>query len=95
MKGNHSVKNRRHKAALIVGICLGCFHLLWALLVVIFSEKAVLPVALWIPFAPPIDFAIPFDVTTAPMLFAASFAFGYLTAWLGIFLWDRVAEKSD
>jgi hypothetical protein len=69
--------------------------LLWALLVVIFSEKAVLPVALWIPFAPPIDFSIPFDVTTAPMLFAASFAFGYLTAWLGIFLWDRVAEKSD
>ncbi len=79
-----------NKAGLVVGLILGGWHLLWALLVAVGLAQLLVDFIFWIHFFQRIIVVEPFDFTRALILVAVTTAIGYAIGYVFSVLWNRL-----
>jgi hypothetical protein len=79
-----------NKAGLVVGLILGGWHLLWALLVAAGFAQMLVDFIFWIHFFQRIIVVEPFDITRAFILVAVTAAIGYVIGYVFGVLWNRL-----
>jgi hypothetical protein len=81
-----------HKAGLVLGVLLGGWHLLWALLVAIGWAQPVIDFIFWIHFIKPIYVIGPFSAGVALLLVGVTAVLGYAFGHILGALWNRVHQ---
>jgi hypothetical protein len=79
-----------NKAGLVVGLILGGWHLLWALLVAVGLAQMLVDFIFWIHFFQRIIVVESFDIVRALILVAVTAAIGYVIGFVFGMLWNRL-----
>jgi hypothetical protein len=83
----------QHKAGLMLGVILGGWHLLWAIVVAVGWGQPLLDFVLWMHFIK-LGFAIDtFSIGRALTLIAVTTAIGYCGGGLGALIWNRLHPR--
>jgi hypothetical protein len=75
------------KAGLTLGITLGTFHLMWALLVASGWAQPVIDFIFWLHFIRPVYIVAPFDPAVALALVAVTSVAGFASAFVFGLIW--------
>jgi hypothetical protein len=79
--------------ALIFGLFMAGFHLLWALLIMLGAAQAFLDWAFWLHMIKNPYMVMPFSFTTALWLLIVTFLVGYVGGWFFALIWNKVHKK--
>lgn len=79
-----------HTIGLIVGILLGVWHAIWALLVMVGMAKPLLDFIYGIHFLSNPFIIRPFDMTTAVTLVVVTAGIGYVIGWAFAAIWNML-----
>ncbi|MDE2025663.1 MAG: hypothetical protein KGJ07_04170 [Patescibacteria group bacterium] len=77
------------KTALVVGLFVGGFHLLWSVLVLLGFGQPLLDFIYWLHFLANPFIVAPFDITRALLLIIVTFLVGYTGGWCFALLWNK------
>jgi hypothetical protein len=78
------------KAGLALGVTLGTFHLMWALLVASGWAQPVVDFLFWLHFIKPVYTVAPFDPSIALLLVAVTAAAGFFGAFIFSLIWKAL-----
>ena len=79
-----------NKVGLVLGVFLGVWHSLWALLVALGWAQTVLDFVFWMHFLKPAYVVGSFDGSTALVLIGITASIGYATGFVFGVLWNRL-----
>lgn len=78
------------KAGLALGVTLGTFHLMWALLVASGWAQPVVDFLFWLHFIKPVYTVAPFDPSIALLLVAVTAIAGFFGALIFSLIWKAL-----
>ncbi len=81
---------RPHRAALVLAILLGSWHLVWAALVAAGWAQPLIDFIFWIHFIRPVYVVEKFDVGIALLLIGVTAAIGYVVGGCFAILWNKL-----
>lgn len=84
--------NRPNKVALLFGLLIGGWHLLWALLVLVGWAQALIDFVFWAHMIQPIYVVKPFDPAAAAALILITFITGYVLGFIGALIWNNLHQ---
>ena len=84
--------NPKH-VGLVIGVLIGGWHLVWALLVLIGWAQPILDFIFWAHMIDPVYFGKPFDSAAAVALIAITTVIGYGFGFLGVVIWNRLHRR--
>ena len=79
-----------NQAGLALGVFLGCWHLLWSLLVAFHWAQPLVDFLFWIHFIKPVYVIEAFHVGRAVILILVTSAIGYVSGLCFAVLWNRM-----
>ena len=79
-----------NKVGLVVGALIGCWHLLWSLLVLFGLAQPVIDFIFWAHMIQPIYVIKPFSFLAAITLIAITAVTGYTFGYIGAVIWNRL-----
>ena len=79
-----------NKVGLVIGALIGGWHVVWSLLVVIGWAQPILDFVFWAHMIKPVYFVKPFNPAAAAALIVITAVIGYLFAFLGAIIWNRL-----
>jgi hypothetical protein len=79
-----------NRAALILAILLGGWHLLWSVLVAVGLAQPLINFIFWIHFIRPVYMIERFDIGVALLLIGVTAAIGYAIGWSFAVLWNKL-----
>jgi len=79
-----------HRAALIVAILLGGWHLMWSILVAVGWAQPLIDFIFWIHFIRPVYVIERFNLGIALLLIAVTAGIGYAIGWSFAVLWNKL-----
>ncbi|HLW35165.1 MAG TPA: hypothetical protein VKS98_05855 [Chthoniobacterales bacterium] len=83
-----------HKVGFVIGALIGGWHVLWALLVLIGWAQPIIDFIFWAHMIEPIYRIKAFDSKAAVTLIAVTAAIGYVSGFIGAFIWNRLHRRS-
>lgn len=81
-----------HRAALIVAILLGGWHLVWSILVAVGWAQPLIDFIFWIHFIRPVYVIERFNTGIALVLIAVTAGIGYVIGWCFAVLWNKLQK---
>jgi hypothetical protein len=81
-----------HRAALIVAILLGGWHLAWSILVAVGWAQPLIDFIFWIHFIRPVYVIERFNPGIALLLIAVTASIGYAIGWSFAVLWNKLQK---
>ncbi len=81
---------RANRAALILAILLGGWHLLWSVLVAAGWAQPLIDFIFWIHFIRPVYVIERFNIGIALLLIGVTAAIGYAIGWIFAVLWNKL-----
>jgi hypothetical protein len=82
------------RAALVLAILLGSWHLLWAVLVAVGWAQPLIDFIFWIHFIRPVYVIEKFNAGTALLLIGVTAAIGYVVGWCFAVVWNKLHQFS-
>ena len=79
-----------NRAALIIAILLGGWHLLWSVLVAVGWAQSLIDFIFWIHFIRPVYVIERFNIGIALLLIAVTAGIGYAIGWSFAVLWNKL-----
>lgn len=90
-KGGDYIKSLdTKKVALVIGIFLGGWHLLWSVLVFLGLAQALLDFVFWLHMIANPYQVTGFNLMQAVILIVVTFVVGYLIGWVFAWLWNKM-----
>jgi hypothetical protein len=83
---------RPNRAALVLAILMGSWHLLWTVLVAVGWAQSLIDFILWIHFIRPVYVVEKFNVGIALLLIGVTAAIGYVIGWCFAVLWNKLHQ---
>ncbi len=81
-----------YRTALVLGLLMGGWHLLWSALVLLGWAQAVVDFIFWMHFLKPIYVVEPFEIGRSLILISVTAAIGAVVGYCFAWLWNRVHE---
>ncbi len=81
-----------YRAALIVAILLGGWHLVWSILVAVGWAQPLIDFIFWIHFIRPVYVIERFNIGIALLLIAVTAGIGYAIGWIFAVLWNKLQK---
>lgn len=82
------------KAGLTLGVTLGTFHLMWALLVASDWAQPVVDFIFWLHFIKPVYTVAPFEPSIAFLLVVVTAITGFIGAFVFSLIWKALQPKT-
>ncbi len=83
----------QQKAGLMLGALLGCWHLIWAIVVGSGWGQPLLDFVFWMHFIKPALVIDTFSIGRALVLITVMAAIGYCAGYLGALIWNRLHAR--
>ncbi len=83
----------KNKVALITGIFISGFHVVWTVLIVAGLAQTLLDFVFWMHMLTTPYRVTGFSVTQALILIVVTFVVGYVGGWLFAWLWNKMHGK--
>ena len=83
-----------NRAALIIAILLGSWHLVWSLLVAVGWAQPLIDFIFWIHFIQPVYVIERFNVGIALLLISITAGIGYAVGWIFAVLWNKLHRSA-
>ena len=93
-KGGESMKElNTQKVALVVGVFISGWHVLWSILIILGAAQPLLDFIFWIHMISNPYQITGFNLTQSVILILVAFVVGYVGGWIFAWLWNMMHKK--